>query len=88
MLSFNEADQVVHPVEKQWHYPILTRYGFTPVTLEAKGFVRSYKYENTEGVVVTCNTGASCDYWTGSQSATQAAGQGYWSALEPWLKKL
>jgi hypothetical protein len=83
MASFNEADKVVHNVEGQWHYPILTRYGYEAVTKEAPGFVRSYDYVHPSGRTVRCTTGASADYW----SAPGNKG-GYWSDLEPYLKSV
>jgi hypothetical protein len=83
MLTFEEANKAIHKVEDQWHHPILTRYGFTPLTKEATGFVRSYKYMHPSGIVVQCTTGSSSDYW-----AASTGGRGYWSDLEPFLKQV
>ena len=82
--AFNDANQTVHPVETQWHFPILTKYGFTPTVLSQVGFVRKYSYKHPDtDVVVTCNTGASADYWSST-----AGGHGYWSDLEGHAKSL
>ena len=81
--AFAEADKAIHPVEKQWHYPKMTKYGYVPETKEAVGFVRKYVYVHpTTGNKVTCNTGVNADYW----SAADGTG-GYWSDLEPYLIK-
>ena len=46
----NEADKVVHPVEKQWHYKYMTKYGYVADTKEGIGFSRSYNYHYHEVV--------------------------------------
>ncbi|MFA6711214.1 MAG: hypothetical protein WCS33_00710 [Candidatus Caldatribacteriota bacterium] len=79
--DFNKANEVEHKVENQWHYEILKRYGFKPNTLIAKGFVRSYEYENDEGFKIQGRTGASADYFI-----SQCGMSGFWSELEPFLK--
>ena len=80
--EFREANEVIHPVENQWHYPILTKYGYVPKTLSAKGFVRSYSYEHPNGHVMTVNTGVHADYWTSENDSVQ----GYWYELAAFLK--
>lgn len=82
--DFAKANQIVHPVEKEWHYPILTKYGWLPKTLTGKGFVRTYDYINSKmpGEIIKMTTGVNADYWSG------AGGGGYWFALEPHLKKI
>jgi hypothetical protein len=84
--SIREADKKVHPVDTQWHFPIMARYGFQPLTLEAVGLVRSYDYISGDGLglKIRVSTGFSSDYW---RDETNNAG-GYWSALEPHLRKL
>lgn len=77
------ADTVVHPVEKQWHYKIMRKYGFVPLELEAVGFVRSYTYER-EGHMVRVHTGVNSDYWL---DLTKPA-CGFWIELEPHMKKI
>jgi len=84
--DFREANETIHPVEQQWHYPILTKYGFVPITKTAQGFVRSYVYEHpVTREMVSANTGASADYWE-----TTGKGSGdfshFWAGLEPYLK--
>lgn len=64
-MTLNEADKKVHPVETQWHYPIMTKHGFVPETMEATGFVRRYVYNHPDGRKITCNTGVRADYWDG-----------------------
>lgn len=80
---FIDADKHVHPVELQWHYPILTKYGYVPITKTGIGFVRRYTYENpvTKRTILVA-TGASSDYWEDGDD------YGYWRALEPHLEKL
>lgn len=78
MTTFDEANKAVHPVEKQWHYPIMTKHGFVAETTEAVGFVRAYTYKHPDGRVIQCNTGCSSDYWT--DMGTKATG--YWNSLE------
>lgn len=83
--SFNQANKTIHPVETQWHYPILTKYGFEPIAKEGIGFVRSYTYIHPATqceIIVT--TGASADYWKDTTNKEF----GYWKALEPHLKQL
>lgn len=82
-MNFTEANKIVHKVEDQWHYPILTKYGFVPVTLTSVGFVRSYTYTKGE-LAIVCNTGVNADYWI-NKAANKL---GYWSDLEPHLKQL
>lgn len=84
-MTFEEANKAVHPVETQWHYPILTKFGWLPETKEGVGFVRSYVYKHPSyDFLITCTTGASADYW--ERSDTQQCG--YWASLEPELEKL
>ena len=81
---FEEANKKVHPVEGEWHYPIMVRYGFTPETKEAVGFVRSYEYHHPSGRIIVVTTGVNSDYWQDRQDLKR----GYWSDLEPHLKSL
>ena len=81
--AFNDADKIVHKVEKEWHYPIFTKYGYEPIEKEGIGFVRSYNYVHKErGNKIKWTTGYNSDYWEGS------GGYGYWTDLEPHLEKL
>ncbi len=82
-IAFEQANQKVHPVEAQWHFPILTKYGYTPITPQQTGFVRTYVYERA-GHQIVCTTGSRADYW---RDDTNKDG-GYWASLEPHLKKL
>lgn len=84
METFSEANKKVHSVESQWHHPILTAHGFTPLTKEATGFVRTYVYENAAGRKIKCTTGASCDYWYDERTGEQ----GLWAQLEPHVKAI
>jgi hypothetical protein len=82
---FNEANNMAHPVEIQWHYPIMTKYGFVPQERERLGFVRSYNYVHPSGHHIRVTTGASGDYWTDEIVNGE---RGYWMALEPYIKSL
>lgn len=83
--DFAKANQKVHPVEEQWHYPIMTKHGYVPDTKEAVGFVRSYMYTNPATARrIRVTTGANADYWEDQNSAAC----GYWRDLEPHLEKL
>ena len=84
--SFEEADKVVHPVEKQWHYPMLTKYGFEPEQREATGLVRKYTYTHPAGHRIVCSTGVSSDHWEDMNAKPWQGG--YWRDLEPYLQKL
>ena len=84
-MSLAEANQKVHPVDTQWHFPTMTENGYLADTKEATGFVRTYQYTNpTNGHTMTVTTGAHADYW---RDPTNNAG-GYWIELEPHLKSL
>jgi len=82
-MDFQTANQKVHKVEDQWHFPHLAAHGFVALTKEAVGFVRNYHYEK-DGLKITCVTGVSGDYW----SCSELASSGYWADLEPFLKGL
>lgn len=84
MNEWKIANSKEHKVEDQWHYEILTEYGFTPTTKTGTGFVRKYEYVHPSGRKILCHTGASADYWT--DPLTKASG--YWGTLEPYLKSL
>jgi hypothetical protein len=83
MKTFEEANQVVHKVEDEWHYPILTKHGFEPVDKTGVGFVRQFLYKKG-GHTIKMNTGVHCDYW----ADLTVTGGGYWASLEPHLKTL
>ncbi len=84
MTTFAEANKTIHPVETQWHYPILMQYGFEAKTKEAIGFVRSYKYVHPESKeTIICTTGASADYWETNEIYGNST---FWSDLDPYLK--
>jgi hypothetical protein len=84
-MNINEADKVVHPVETQWHYPIMVEHGYVPDTKEAVGFVRAYRYTHpiTHHSIIAM-TGGQTDHW--SDPANNAVG--FWAALALHLKKL
>ena len=84
-MSFAEANKKVHPVDTQWHFPIMSGHGYLPDTKEAVGFVRTYHYTNpTDGHTMSVTTGASADYWTDKTNAAS----GYWRELEPHLEEI
>lgn len=69
-MQFSQANQTVHPVEAQWHYPILVAQGFCAETKSAEGFVRAYTYVHPNGLQVRCVTGSNADYWHSSNGAS------------------
>jgi hypothetical protein len=83
--TFEQANQHIHTVESQWHYPILTKFGFVPLDKTGIGFIRQYRYQHPVTHFIMCiNTGVYADYWTDETHG----GFGYWAALEPHLKKM
>lgn len=76
MTSFKEANKVVHKVEDQWHYPIMTKAGYEALTKEGVGFVRRYEYKKGTHTV-KCITGASSDRWEDNKRNF-----GFWSSLK------
>lgn len=82
--KFEKANKTIHKVEDQWHYPIMTEYGYKPLDKEGVGFVRSYKYKNDDGHQITVTTGLNSDYWFDERSGTT----GLWNDLKPHLQKL
>lgn len=84
---WSKGCETIHPVEKQWHYAILTHYGFVPKTKEAVGWVRSYDYYHpATGHEIRMTTGAHADYWRVEGYVN--TGKCYWADLEPYLKTL
>jgi len=81
--AFNKADKRMHPVETQWHYKILMKYGFTCISEPQEGFVRRYEYTHPNFHTVLCTTGANADYWSSNRG-----GWGYWSTLEEHVKEI
>lgn len=81
---FNEADKKIHPVETQWHFPIMTAAGFIPETTEGVGFVRSYVYTHPDGRKIRATTGVNGDYWN---DMTVNKG-GYWCDLKAYVKRV
>jgi len=62
--EFNTANKVIHPVQTQWHYPIMTKYGYVAITKEDVGFVRRYIYQHpVTGHKMSAHTGANGDYF-------------------------
>lgn len=84
MTDFETSNKKVHPVETQWHYPVMVSFGFEPVTKEAVGFVRTYEYFHPAGHHIKVSTGVNSDYWTNLKNKEM----GYWSELESYLVKI
>ena len=82
-MSFEKANEKVHPVESQWHYNIMSEHGFVAITKFQVGFVRAYDYMK-DGHKITVCTGASADYWN---DLTTNAG-GYHGSLAGHLSKI
>jgi len=83
MEPLNKANEVICPVETQWHYPIMIKYGFSSTTPPQKGLVRGYLYTDNKGNEFNVNTGVNADYWQ-----HKTGGHGYWGSLEKYLKTL
>lgn len=79
-MDFKSANNIAHPVENEYHYKLLTKYGFVCNDPAPTGFVRKYKYTNGNKDITVC-IGASADYFEGF------CGFGYMSKLETELKK-
>lgn len=90
--AFEKANEAWHPVEKEWHYPILIKYGFKPLTETAQGFVRKYEWVNDKGRKITYHIGVNASYWTDSETFWDdrklSLKSHYWPALEPFLKSI
>ena len=82
-IDFERADKVVHTVESEWHYQLMTDCGFVPVTKERTGFVRKYTYIIPGKLTVSVTTGVNSDYWESSDG-----NRGYWGTLEKYVKNL
>lgn len=81
-LDFDAADEVVHDVKSEWHYPILSKFGYEPQTDTGTGFVRSYIYRHpASGHEMRLATGVNSDYWEDVKTRKM----GYWGTLEDYL---
>lgn len=89
-----EADEKVHRNEDEWHFKIMKKFGWKLKDKKPRnGMVRSYvyvnpKYKNHE---IYAATGAHGDHWKDQKHVSYkdgGQGYGYWSDLEPWMKKL
>lgn len=78
-MDFQSANSISHPVEKEFHYKLLTKYGFVCNDPAPIGFVRQYKYKKENREIKVC-IGASADYYEGF------CGFGFMSGLEGELK--
>lgn len=85
MSKLESADDKEYPLEKQWHYPILTQAGFQSDDKVKKGLVRSYVYKSDKYPehVITMTTGASSDHWE-----DKAGGSGIGSSIKAHLAKV
>ena len=79
----NNPDNIIHKVEDQWHYDIMKNHGFVPITKEAKGLVRQYKYKKDNHIIMGA-TGYNSDYWVDENTKAR----GYWGTLEEHVKSL
>jgi len=82
--DFAKANERMHSVETEWHYPILTKAGFTSDTTPQQGFVRSFVYNHPAGHNIKMTTGVNADYWDN----TKTGDFGYWADLQPHLNSL
>jgi hypothetical protein len=84
--TFKSVNQIIHPVQKQWHYPIMTKYGYVADTKEDTDFVRKYDYHNPiTGHKMSVHTGANADYFCDDYNPVKDY---LWAGLEPHLKSL
>lgn len=63
MSSFEEADRVAHPVDKEWCYDVLTARGFTAENREDVGFVRKYVFWHPDGRGIRWRVGVNANYF-------------------------
>jgi len=78
----------VHSVESQWHYTIMTKYGYKTEVRERKGLVRSYNYSSSNDCKdITCSTGVNGDHWFTRSECGGWAG-GYAGELEDYLRSI
>lgn len=82
-----EVNSIVHPVETQWHYPIMVEFGFEPVTKKAQGIVRSYNYQKGT-IIIECVSGYTADYWNRIVSRHEEWKGGLWKSLRPYLESI
>ena len=80
MNEFSQGWKVDHNVEKEWHYDIMTKYGFEPITKVGVGWIRDYDYKKDD-IIVKCTTGANSDRWKCGNEG------GFWGTLESFLKQ-
>ena len=87
-MDFEKADKVAHFVENQWHFKLMTKYGFRAIDKTAVGFVRHYNYEHikTKYRICAC-TGIHADYFTDITNKT-VVDDSYHNGLKLHLKKL
>ena len=81
-MTIQEANQVLHKVEDEWAYEHLIKAGYKPITKEAKGLVRSFKFQK-EDEIITWSVGANANYWRSSKEGVVG---GYWGDLLKYLK--
>jgi hypothetical protein len=80
-ITYEQANQRVHLVETQWHYPILINAGFIPETLVQTGTDRKYKYTHKDGHTLICKSSDQAEYWLNTRTGTL----GYWRDLVTYL---
>ena len=87
---FEEANRIVHRVEDEWHYPILTRHGYVPQQSSQVGFVRFYDYTGPDGHTIVAGTGYHQDYWNTPDirwpEGMRTVKDMLWSELEAYLE--
>ena len=84
MKSFDEANKIVHPVETQWHYSIMTEFGYESQTPSGVGFARTYIYKHPiTKREFSLTTGCNGDYW----ADLSGKGYGYQRSLKEYLEK-
>lgn len=100
--DFNKANKKKHSVTDHWAHKYLIKAGFKPMNDDQVGFVRTYKFQDDKGRVISASTGSSSDYWSLEEGweelaktdefkkLTSCSGYFYWAGLKSftaWLVK-
>ena len=89
-MTIEDANKIVHPVTSEWHYPILIKLGFKPLTNSDIGLVRRYQYNHPlfPSKRVVYSIGVNADYWQLIDEKNGEEKFGYWSTLESSVLEL
>lgn len=83
--ALNEANEIIHNVEKEYHYPLMIKYGYVPVNKTGLGLVRSFEWiNNNTNHKIRYTIGVNADYWEHLNNGHY----GYWRDLDSYLTKI